>query len=126
MFSFWKCFYIISVSYWKCFVFQIPADLPVSHSCVYIFTCSGFYKFEIYLKVKGHHHGDSDLDQRHSVAKRPVAIAPSIATSSRGLTQTEMTSEKKGQGSRSEVKSQVMSSSQVLKCSSVIEINIID
>ncbi|XP_060554230.1 trafficking protein particle complex subunit 9-like [Ruditapes philippinarum] len=67
---------------------KISVEDTISHSCMFMFTCSGFYKFEIKMLVKGQAKG-------------------------------------KGQG-HSEVKVESLPESRTYKCSSVIEVNIVD
>lgn len=85
--------------------------------------CSGFYKFEIHLKVKGHHHSNVEGQSHGNVLSQGQVQGqlPVVAKEPGGHL---VTSELKGEGHNTN--SEVKSESQVLKCSSVIEVNIVD
>ncbi|WAR17216.1 TPPC9-like protein [Mya arenaria] len=103
---------------------EISADIPITHSCMFIFTCSGFYKFEIQMKVEGQPRDSTDSNiQGHHHSNQSV-----VTSSDKGQghqSQSNLT----GQGlcSNSEdTADSTRSNDRVFKCMSVIEVNIIE
>ncbi|XP_052763797.1 trafficking protein particle complex subunit 9-like [Mya arenaria] len=116
--------YVMSVESQSICVPQISADIPITHSCMFIFTCSGFYKFEIQMKVEGQPRDSTDSNiQGHHHSNQSV-----VTSSDKGQghqSQSNLT----GQGlcSNSEdTADSTRSNDRVFKCMSVIEVNIIE
>lgn len=51
--------YISTIGTNSLVISQILPDTPITHSCSYMFTCSGFYRFEIMMQIKGQDHVES-------------------------------------------------------------------
>lgn len=102
---------------------KISVVETISHSCMYMFNCSGFYKFEIKMQVKG--QGESlpvivqgqilPLKGQGQISVRDEGQRTSYAAQS-GLSDTSVLNACLDQGE----------TDRTFHCSSVIEVNILD
>ncbi|KAH3712347.1 hypothetical protein DPMN_072044, partial [Dreissena polymorpha] len=100
--------YVIAMGNQDLHVEQISSDTPVHHSCTYMFTCAGFYKFDIQLRV-GSGETQSDINYGNGGQGNPMV----------NIVQ--------GHGHSYTVKDEGQDSKPLLlKCLSVIEVNIVE
>ncbi|KAL4218216.1 Trafficking protein particle complex subunit 9 [Mactra antiquata] len=132
--------YVSVIGSQSLFIPKFSSDGNLSHSCLYMFLCSGFYKFEILMIVKGQGHdlqseGNITKVKGHDLeSKGHISEVKGHDLESKGHITKVKGHDLQGEGHIAKVKGQNQSEiicqtsceDSTYKCSSVIEVNIID